>query len=211
MLRPISLTLLCAGLLTLIACGDKPDDTETPEGDTDTDTDADGDTDTDTDADADSDTDADADVALLGFSGQAVGGFDGYQGTEDWYFVAEEGDGEDICRIRYTLTSGDARPDCPDNGHAGCIWAWDVTLSDSTIVAESGIGCEGALGVTADTVGDLDGTTMGFGFNPDYYGHAAVLIRDHGDGNGWFVATFASWDEDEGTFTYQWDQGWVEY
>ncbi len=63
--------VLCLGLL---ACGDKPDDTAPPEGDTDadtdadTDTDTDGDTDADTDADSDADSDADADVdAVLTF------------------------------------------------------------------------------------------------------------------------------------------------
>jgi hypothetical protein len=36
-----------------------------------------------------------------------------------------------------------------------------------------------------------------------------VLLREMGE--GWFVATFASWSESEGTFTYRWDQGYVEY
>ena len=44
-------------LLTLLACGDKDDPTDTSEADTDTDTDTD--TDSDSDTDTDSDTDAD--------------------------------------------------------------------------------------------------------------------------------------------------------
>ena len=206
MLRPLALILLASAFA--IACGDK-DDTEVPEGDTDTDTDTDSDTDADGDTDTDTDTDTDPKEALQGYSGQATAGYEGYDGVEEWYFVADEGDGEDICRIRYELKSGDARDDCPHNGHSGCIWAWDVTIAGAEILAESDIGCEGSLGVTQESLADLNGTTWGFGFNPDYYGHAAVQLRDMGE--GWFVSTFASWDEGDGTFTYQWDQGYVEY
>ena len=63
-MRPMTLPTILALALTLAACGDKPDDTAPPEGDTDTDadTDADGDTDADTDTDADGDADGDADA-----------------------------------------------------------------------------------------------------------------------------------------------------
>ncbi len=204
MLRPLALTLLASTLLTLGACGDK-EDTDTSEGDTDTDTDADTDSDTDSDTDTDTDTEP---LALLGYSGSATAGYDGYDGTEDWYLIADEGDGEDICRISYTLKNTDERLDCPDQGHSGCIWAWDVTISEATIASESGEGCEGAFEITADTVADLNGSTFGIGYNPDYYGHAAVMLRDHGE--GWSVATFAVWNEGSGSFTYQWDQGYIE-
>jgi len=204
--RFLGLALLATTLLT--ACGDK-DDTAPVEGDTDTDTDADTDADSDADADTDTDTDTDPALGLQGYSGQATAGHTGYEGSEDWYLIADEGDGDDICRIRYDLKDTDPRPDCPDEGHSGCIWAWDVTIAAAAIVSESGIGCEGAFGVTADTVSDLDGTSVGIGYNPDYYGHAAVMIRDQGD--GWAVATFAVWDEGTGSFAYQWDQGYVEY
>ena len=204
MLRFIGPMMLLSTLLLLPACGDK-DDTETPEGDTDTD----ADTDADADADADTDADADADLGLQGYSGQATAGLDGFEGSEDMYLIAEEGDGDDICRIRYELKDTDSRPDCPDAGHSGCLWAWEVSVSAAAIVAESGIGCAGAFGVTADSVSELDGTSFGLGYNPDYYGHAAVMVRDPGD--GWFVASFAIWDEDTGSFTYQWDQGFVQY
>ena len=47
-MRALSLLLLFAGALNLVACGDdKPTDSDTPEGDTDTDSDTDSDTDTD--------------------------------------------------------------------------------------------------------------------------------------------------------------------
>lgn len=49
--RSLTLTLSLAFLLP--ACGDKPDDTQAPDGDTDSDTDADSDSDTDADSDTD--------------------------------------------------------------------------------------------------------------------------------------------------------------
>lgn len=185
--------VLALASFPLVSCGDK-DDTDTPPV---------GDADTDADGDSDADTDADTDTEppLEGYSGQAVAGHEGYSGTEEWFFVADEGDGEDICRIRYELENGDARTDCQTpHSHSSCIWAWDVTISSAEIVSESGMGCEGACGVTTANVSDLDGTTWGIGYNPDYYGTANVLVRDMGE--GWFAAAFADWYEDEGTFTY---------
>ncbi len=205
-MRTLAPFLLLPALLALPACGDK-DDTDSAEGDTDTDTDSD--TDSDSDADADTDTDADADLALQGYTGLAMAGYDGFEGDEDMYLIAEEGDGDDICRIRYHLKETQERDDCPTQGHSPCIWSWDVTISEATIVSESGVGCEGAFGISSETVTELNGTSFGVGFNPDYYGHAAVMLRDAG--KGWSVACFAIWDEDSGEFTYQWDQGYVEY
>ena len=197
------------------------------EADTDTDSDADSDTDTDSDSDADSDADTDADsdadadsdsdtdtgsvttLALTGYSGQADAGYDGYSGTEDWYFIADEGAGDDICRIRYNVEHSATRTDCPSSGHSDCIWAWDVVVSGAAIVSESGIGCSGSFGLNAHTVSGLDGSTFGLGYNPDYYGHAAVMVRDMG--KGWNVVSFATWNEVTEAFTYQWDQGFTEY
>jgi hypothetical protein len=202
----------CEGDSDTDADADTDTDTDADsDADTDADSDADADADADSDADADADSDADTDLALLGQSGAAVGGADGYSGTEDWYLVADEGSGVDICRIRYSLEATAARPDCPDDGHAGCIWGWDVIRSGAAIVAESGVGCEDGLGLDAAAVDALNGTSLGIGFNPDYYGHAAVLLRDEHDGHGWFVAAFATWDEKTEAFSYTWDQGLVEY
>ncbi len=208
MLRPLALSLIALPLL--IACGDK-DDTQAPEGDTDTDTDADTDTDSDTDADTDTDTDTDTDpvLGMVGYSGEAIGGYEGYEGFEEWFFVADEGDGDDICRIRYEVKDVGPRDDCPAGGHSTCIWSWDLGIAAAEILAESGMGCDGAFGLTADTVADLNGTTFAIGYNPDYYGHAAVMYRDMGE--GWFVADFAVWNESTGEFSYMWDQGYIEY
>jgi hypothetical protein len=194
MRHALPLALLALALAPNSACKEEPDDTQDTEGDTDTDADSDTDTDTDTGVPQ----------SMVGYDGEATAGYDGYDGWEEHFKTADEGLGDDICRIRYELhAKGDPRTDCPN-----CIWAWDVELTGAAIAAESGEGCAGAFGITAKNVGDLDGTSIGIGFNPDYYGHAAVFLRD--EGSGWAVADWAQWDEATGAFSYHWNQGLVE-
>lgn len=138
----------------------------------------------------------------VGVTGTATADAAGYAGTEDWYFIADSGDGEDVCRIRYTLTGVTARTDCDD-----CSWAWTLEVSDAEVVTDAG--CAESVGVDATTVGSLDGTTTGYGYIASYYGHADVLAVDE-DGQ-WVVETFAAWDEGTSAFSYDWNQGNQEW
>jgi len=83
-----------------------------------------------------------------------------------------------------------------------------IHVTDATIAAESGEGCEGAFGITSGNVGDLDGTSFAIGFIAAYYGHGHLFMRDEGD--GWAIADWANWDEKTGEFTYQWNVGLVD-
>ncbi|MFH1463716.1 MAG: hypothetical protein ABIO70_04945 [Pseudomonadota bacterium] len=193
MTRALTLAALCAASLVLLpACKEDPDDTEQPEADTDT------------DSDADTDTDTDVPQSMVGYDGEAIAGYDGYDGHEEHFKKADEGAGDDICRVRYELhAKGDPRTDCPD-----CDWAWDLELTAASIAAESGEGCEGAFGITAENVGGLDGTSFAIGFVSDYYGHGHLFMRDEGE--GWAIADWANWDEESGEFSYQWNIGLVD-
>ena len=199
--------ILLLPFLFAIACEseDADDTASTAEGDTDTDTDSDADADTDADADADTDADTDAGVALEQYEGLATAGTSGYAGSEDLVYVDEKGAGAELCRVQYDVVhSGKPRSDCPD-----CDWAWDVVVSNTALVSESGVGCESGFGLDTATITALDGTTVGLGFNSDYYGHAAVLLRD--DGSGWNAVAFATWDSHTQAFSYTWQAGYVKY
>ncbi len=161
----------------------------------------------DTDTDTDADTDTDTGTGRSGEEGQlGLGTMSGadYIGYEEWYFVADDGDGADVCRIRYTLTSVAPRADCSE-----CSWAYDLIRSEAQVLTESDPGCLPVLGYDGTTVGDLDGTTVSFGYAPSYYGHAQVLMVE--TGGVWDAATFAAFDETTGEFTYDWEEGYHEY
>lgn len=141
---------------------------------------------------------------MVGHLGMATADTTSYSGTEEWYLIADDGEGDDVCRIRTTLTNvGQPRTDCAD-----CLWAYDLVVSAPEIVAESGPGCT-VFGYDATNINDLNGTMVSYGYNPDYYGHAQVLATF--DGSEWRVVTFAAWDEATGALTYDWQDGIQDY
>ncbi|MDP6933132.1 MAG: hypothetical protein QGG40_09455, partial [Myxococcota bacterium] len=131
-------------------------------------------------------------------------GPDTYQVTEQWYFTAEEGEGEDICRVSYTVTSTDSRSDCEL-----CDWAFDLVISDPEVLVDTDVGCEATVGVDSDDVAALDGTTVSYGYTAEYFGHAEVLFVEV-DG-AWTAVSNAVWDPSTGTFTYDWQDAYVAY
>jgi hypothetical protein len=186
------MTLLSLLALTL-GCGDKDDSGHDHE--------ADADTDADTDADADADTDADSDLsALMGRTG--TGSVDGsYSGTEEFYIIGDDGDGDDLCRVTYTLTAAAERKDCDI-----CEWAYDLQIGDVQVTADSDPGCSIAVGKGVD-VSALEGTVVSYGYVPEYYGHAEVLMVNEGD--AWFAASFATMTD--GIFSYNWEAAYISY
>jgi len=195
----IPLTLLSLGV-TLIACGDKEDDTAPPEGDTDTDTDTDADTDA--DADADADTDADTDILP-----------DSFSGSVDYIFSL---DGVNDCDAVIDLEGTKYTGTCP-----GCDFAFDI---DSTITTDNGtadcslhpyfsyIGQDFMMGLKMahmDSYAGYYGTynnvfATGFGYDYSaygygYYGPYWFLLAQDGGGYGTFSRTG---DDIEWTFNY---------
>ena len=127
---------------------------------------------------------------------------DGWVGTESFRFLGE--DGAVLCDVSYTLSSVAPRADCTT-----CLWAFDLVLSDATLIADPEGLCLPTLGVDAATVGTLDGRTEPRGYNDQYFGHAKVLMIVV-DGE-WKGGDYADWDETTGLFEYQWDDGGHPY
>lgn len=200
MSTPRTLAVLArAACLVLAACnGDKQETDSGPATDTDSD---------DTDAVDTDDTDAPAREGLLQRVGTATV-TDSYAGTEDLQLVSEEdadGDGEDdvVCRIRYELVSVAVRDDC-----VMCEWAFDLEIRGAT-VAEDPLGvCLAVTGYDASNVAELDGTISARGFDPEYAGHAEVLLSELEPGS-WQTVSYATFVGEQ--LDYAWDDGYVAY
>ena len=184
---------VAAGLL-LAGC---PPDADADSGDDD----ARGDDDT-HGADATTGDDDDG-RALHGFAGEATviaeASFDGH---EDLYYIADDGAGADICRVRVALTSTTPRDDCAD-----CEWAFAVTAADPQVVTESAVGCDG-VGIDDAAIADLAGE-RGYGFAREYFGHNDVLMVEQQ--GVWTAVNFALWVEATGALSYDWEVGYQPY
>ena len=142
---------------------------------------------------------------LLGRSGTAVVGEDSYSGTEELYFTSEYGEGDDLCRIRYSLSYVATRTDCDD-----CEWAFDLVLTDPELVTEVGKpDCLSTVGVDSSALDTLNNTTVSYGYNPDYIGHVQVLFVE--TDSGWVPADHCSWDASAGALSYDWKDGYHTY
>lgn len=158
----------------------------------------------DTAGDDDGDDDSDGEMALVGYFGRALVQTLGYAGTEELYFSPHGGVGLDLCRIRYSLVSTAVRDDCED-----CVWAFELSATEPEIIAGSAGDCE-ALGYDAVAIDELLSRPRAYGYAPEYYGHANVLLVSNNTG-GWDVVSFAAWSDGGGQFSYNWEIGYQMY
>ena len=213
-MRDLLLTLLLTVLwIACPACNGGDDDDVADDDVADDDT---GDDDTtagdDDDTVADDDTgddDSAAPIALAGHSGEAIVDETSYDGWEELFIIADEGDGEDLCRIRYDLDSVAPRDDC-DLPLGDCAWGHDLVLSDVVIVAESDVGCAG-FGYDATALAALEEGEVSYAYIPEYSGHPDVMAMYDEAGAAWQVVAFASWDAGSGAFAYTWEDGYPTY
>jgi len=179
-------------VLLLAACGggpdDGPDDDQSP-GDDDI---------------ADDDDSAAERLGLLGRQGTATVLSGSFEGVEERYFTTEYGEGVDLCRIRYPLSSIAVRDDCED-----CEWAFDLLIGAPELIAEVEPGCLATVGVDSAALGELEGGVVSYGYDPDYLGHIQVLCVDQG--GGWVAVGHASWEPGSGEVSYDWQDGYHPY
>lgn len=179
-------------LLLLAACS----------GGTETDTEPTGTTATDTESQAtETDTEPGVEDGLgyidgnLTFSGEAV------SGSESWVLVADEGAGDIVCQIDVSVAGDEALTDCDE-----CDWAFSVTLSEPTVTTDVDGACAGA-GMDSAAIEALDGEVRGYGYNPEHFGHAKVLMVLEGD--TWVAEANATYED--GVLDYLWDLGFLPY
>ena len=144
-------------------------------------------------------------AGVLGRVGAGLYSGDGYVGTEEIALVGEEGWGEDVCRIGFRLTSTAERTDC-----AECDWAFDLEVSGAVVLADELSDCLRLMALDVDEVSELDGTTVSYGFQAEFIGHASLLMTDPGTGV-WEPLAYVVYDEETGDFSYDWESGCVSY
>lgn len=139
------------------------------------------------------------DQALLRAVGQATVGDPGFSGTERLLLLpkGQSDEAASLCTISVTLTQAGERSDCGE-----CVWAYDLLASDPQVEVDGR--CDDA-GLDADSV---VGVPRAYGYAEEYIGHSSVLMVEL-DGL-WQGITYATWDEDSGALSYDWDQDWIE-
>jgi len=181
-LRALAPALLL--LLFAVACdADAPDDDDSA--------------DTDDDDDAGDDDDSSGDIALVVLEGHATADAGDYSGTETYTVVAEQGQGDILCAIRYDWNPITPRDDCE-----ACLWAWDLEASGAVMTAESGVGCAGA-GVSPS---QFEGEGRAHGFAVEYIGHADVLMVWLEESSE--AVAFAGYVPKTGELYYEWETGY---
>ncbi len=142
-------------------------------------------------------------TVMVGYEGAAIADSVSYEGYEDLYFTTENGLGETLCRISYKVTAVDVRTDCAD-----CEWAFELRADEPEIVEGTPERCAD-LGYDEGGIEMLLDTPRAYGFAPEYFGHASVLLVADGEGQ-WSPVSFASWSQVEGTFDYDWETGYLQ-
>jgi hypothetical protein len=126
-------------------------------------------------------------------------------------FIGTADDGSDVvvCSVSYTLSAdiSTARSDCAD-----CSWAFDVAVTDVMVDEENASGCAAILcqlGLDSDPLVAFDGSTKTYGYNPDFFGHAEILMTLDASG-AWVPGGFAA-AQDDGSVTYTIEDGYYDY
>lgn len=211
--RPMTrlLPLAPLPLLLLVACpgGDKETgdtaDTQDTQDTTETDTSESDTAETDTGETDTEETDtAQERMGLAGRLGTHTADASSWEGTEELYFIGDEGEGADICRLQLSFSSDSPnallRDDC-DVYLGACDFAWDLEIVAAEIVAESDVGCAGTWGTPESWVGQV----VSYAYVSEYYGHAQVIMVD--EGKGWDAVSFAFYDDEAKLLTYDWEDG----
>jgi hypothetical protein len=137
-------------------------------------------------------------VGLRHFDGEATVG-KSYEGWEAFHFTGEQGLGEDVCQVRYAVTSTAVRSDCPD-----CTWAFDLSTSDASVEGETGKGCTD-LDIEP---GAFEGLSYSYGWAESSGPYESVLMYQVGS-YGWYPVSPARWQEPR--FSYDWEMGLYYY
>lgn len=128
-----------------------------------------------------------------------------YSGSESVYLTADKGDGDVLCEVHYDLASVAVRDDCQELGYV-CTWAFDLRVSNVTVTVDAE--CEVA-GYDSAALAALDGSTVSYGYIPEYFGHAPTLMVE--SGGVWSPVAYASHDESTGAFLYEGISGYIKY
>ena len=187
---------------------DAPTDSETT-GDKDTGDTEDGSETVDSASETDSGSDEPVfeNLGICRLEGEATVVDNTYEGFEEYVLIGDEGDGPDVCRIRFETTGVGT----PSVACDLCEWSFIIELHTPTVVTDVGGACaHSELGFDDARLEALNGTTRAIGYVTEYTGHAnALMVLDEATdvwnavGNAVYVET--------GSFFYSRSDGFCGY
>lgn len=140
---------------------------------------------------------------------------DSFETTEEIFLLGDEGLGDDLCIVRYTVSRvGDAPPGCDENAgqQDACLWTHLVEYSEPEVVLDENGVCENSeLGMSQEAIDAIDGTQVAYGYVFEYQGHNSVLMIFDQETETWEAGVNAGWDEESGDFTFDRRDGFCSY
>jgi hypothetical protein len=147
-------------------------------------------------------------MGICGLSGEATVTGDSFEGFEDHYLIGDEGDGSDVCRVRYEVV-GVGTPEVTCDL---CQWTFIIETRNPTVVADLSGGCAmSELGFDAAKIATEDGATRAVGYVTEYAGHSNVLMLLNDATGEWSPIGVASYVDETGEFFYSRSDGYCGY
>ncbi|MEE9383778.1 MAG: hypothetical protein V3V08_10225 [Nannocystaceae bacterium] len=201
-------TCFCAG--ACVEDGTPPDTNSTPSSTTNTHGDAAGDQPDPgtTDDPTSASTPAFEFLGECRFVGSGLFADGRYSGIIDYLLLADEGNGEELCRVRFSLNTV-AEPDPPCGE---CYWSTVARLSEPIQITDIEGACAdsernmGAAGIEARMA-----ETVAMGFAMESTGHGEVLVHYNDDTMQWGIVAFGEWDAETGSLAYDRVEGFCRY
>jgi len=138
-------------------------------------------------------------LGACGVMGEVIVKGQEYEGFEEHYLIGDEGMGEDLCRVRFDLVLVGEPPVPCDM----CSFSLMLEKRDPLTITDVGGTCAGsALGLDAEAITALNGVRVSYGYAPEYWGHASVLVQLDVEKGEWEAVTFSTWDEAAGALFY---------
>ncbi|TPV92679.1 MAG: hypothetical protein B7733_24430 [Myxococcales bacterium FL481] len=131
-----------------------------------------------------------------------------YVGYVDYILLADMGVGDELCRMRFDVTTvGDPAQPCDF-----CYWSTVVQLSNPTAIVDVDNRCaDSDRGLTEAEIARLTAAETGMGFAEEATGHGQILVHYDPTTSTWPASAFGIWDADTGELTYDKVEGFCFY
>lgn len=151
---------------------------------------------------------APAEIGVCGQRGQATVNETSFDGFEEYYLIAEQGFGEDICVVRFDAALVGAAPDGCDD----CLFAHLVEFSSPSVVRDDDGVCEHSeLAFDSSAIAAVDGSRAAYGFVSEFAGHSSVLLKYDDSSESWQPDGNATYDQVSGAFRFDRRDGFCAY
>jgi hypothetical protein len=155
-----------------------------------------------------------AQVGVCGQRGDATVNASAFMGFEEFYLIAEEGFGDEICVVRFEVTRvGEAPAGCDDPAaDVDCLWTHRVEFSDPSVVTDvDGVCADSQLGLDEPAIAAIDGSQAAYGYVSEFAGHNSVLMKYDDEAGMWDAYGNGRWDAAAERFRFDRRDGLCNY